>query len=307
MVPSILPMVAWRVALGCSCIWLLYVALKTAHTASMYHLLDGPPPSPPPSPVSDNSTEVIVCDSCGWECKGGMRGYHIHLGHRPSCMRADTARHRSKQPRLGPQEPATSAANPAAHRDFYKARLKGAVSNSLAGLRVDKLVGGTVVGEVKTMVRDWLTLVGDELAMELAQTASGQRDPKDTAEAIRDALHVFQGLETEAQEMAYLKRPLAEGGVPYLKVEEWYLGERMVRGRKRVRVLWSGSGSTSTSSVGWASAPLTYVACVRLGPLAEGLLLRHTSLAQPCTADAARPTGVGTNPRDPRALGKRAP
>ena len=32
MVPSILPMVAWRVALGCSCIWLLYVALTTAHT-----------------------------------------------------------------------------------------------------------------------------------------------------------------------------------------------------------------------------------------------------------------------------------
>ena len=30
--PSILPMVAWRVALGCSCIWLLYVALTTAHT-----------------------------------------------------------------------------------------------------------------------------------------------------------------------------------------------------------------------------------------------------------------------------------
>ena len=28
MVPSILPMVAWRVALGCSCIWLLYVALR---------------------------------------------------------------------------------------------------------------------------------------------------------------------------------------------------------------------------------------------------------------------------------------
>ena len=53
--PSILPMVAWRVALGCSCIWLLYVALTTAHKASKYHLLGGSPaPSPPPSPGSDN-------------------------------------------------------------------------------------------------------------------------------------------------------------------------------------------------------------------------------------------------------------
>lgn len=221
-------------------------------------------------------------------------------------MRADAARHRSKQPRLSPQEP-TSAANPAAQRDFYKTRLKGAVSNSLAGLRVDKLVGGTVVSEVKTMVRDWLTLVGDELALNLSQTADGQRTPKDTAEAIRDALHVFKGLETEAQEMAYLKRPLEEGGVPYLKVEARYLGERVVRGRKRVRVLWSSRRCSRALARGRPSVRLTYAPCVRVGPLAEGPLLRYTSRAQPRKADAARPTGVGTNPRDAGALGKRAP
>ena len=51
---------------------------------------------------------------------------------------------------------------------------------------------------------------------------------------ISRTLHVFNGLETEAQEMAHLKRPIDEGGAgaPYLPVKARLLGERLVFGRR---------------------------------------------------------------------------
>ena len=230
--PSFLSMAAWRVLLvaGCTALLVLHDWPRLAHRASRPKPVStapsDAPPSPPPSPRGDDGQ---TCGSCKRDFASG-HGLRVHLGMNPSCRLAHFARLRAGP--VAPAPPPTSAASEEARRSLHKGFMKTAVSDSLATLRVDKLVGGTTVGNIKDAVRDWLGLVDTELRRQLC---SRQHSAQETAAVISETLHVFQGLETEAQEMAYLKRPQAEGGVPYLKVTARLLGERTVFGsRKRV-------------------------------------------------------------------------
>ena len=77
-----------------------------------------------------------------------------------------------------PAPPPTTAASEEARRSLHKGFMKTTVSDSLATLRVDKLVGGTTVGNIKDAVRDWLGLVDTELRRQLC---SRQHSAQETA------------------------------------------------------------------------------------------------------------------------------
>lgn len=262
--PSFLSMSAWRVLLvaGCTALLVLHdwpcLALRRAsrpYPVSATTAPAGAPPSPPPSPRGDDGQ---TCGSCKKDFGPG-RGFWVHLGRKPSCKLAHFARLRAGP--VAPAPPVTSAASEGARRSLHKGFMKTAVSDSLATLRIDKLVGGTTVGDVKDAVRDWLGLVDTELRRKLC---SREHSVQETAAVISETLHVFQGLETEAQEMAYLKRPQAEGGVPYLKVTARLLGERTVFGsRKRVSAAGLGPSARILFALVWAC--WACFALVRLG------------------------------------------
>lgn len=263
--PSFLSMSAWRVLLvaGCTALLVLHDWPCLAHRASRPKPVStapaGAPPSPPPSPRGGDGQ---TCGSCKKDFASHW-GFLSHLGKKPSCKLAHFARLRAEP--VAPAPPPTSAASEEARRSLHKGFVKTAVSDSLATLRIDKLVGGTTVGNVKEAVRDWLGLVDTELRRKLC---SRQHSAQETAAVISETLHVFQGLETEAQEMAYLKRPQAEGGVPYLKVTARLLGERTVFGsRKSVSAAGLGPLARVLAPFGaiwarWACFALVSLGCV---------------------------------------------
>tara|TARA_B110001452_G_C15125792_1_gene392348 strand:+ start:31 stop:933 length:903 start_codon:yes stop_codon:yes gene_type:complete len=221
--PSLLPPTAWRLVLGMNGAVLLLLLPMEHVLAELRRRSEPTFPSPPCSPAS----EVFECPSCRKPCTG-EHGFRIHLGHRPSCKRAWLARHIG---RVAPAAPPVDAVSAEAKRELFEGCLRGAVSASLATQRVDKLVGGTVVGDFKDAVRSWLTLIDTELRRELS---SRSHTTEETLDVISRSLHVFNGLETEAQEVAHLKRPIDQGGAgtPYLQVKARLLGERTVFGRR---------------------------------------------------------------------------
>lgn len=82
---------------------------------------------------------------------------------------------------VAPAPPPTSAVSEEARRSLHKGFMKTAVSDSLAALRIDKLVGGTTVGDVKDAVRDWLGLLDTELRRKLC---SREHSAQETAAVI---------------------------------------------------------------------------------------------------------------------------
>lgn len=176
--PSFLSMSAWRVLLvaGCTALLVLDDWPCLAHRASRPKPVStapsDAPPSPPPSPRGDDGQ---TCGSCKKDFAPG-HGLRVHLGRKPSCRLAHFARLRAGP--VAPAPPPTSAASEEARRSLHKGFMKTAVSDSLATLRVDKLVGGTTVGNIKDAVRDWLGLVDTELRRQLC---SRQHSAQETA------------------------------------------------------------------------------------------------------------------------------
>ena len=295
--PELLSMLVWRALLASGCMALLACRCLSFRQRSLPIKPAGSPDvSPPPSPGGEaSSSEGVVCGSCKRRFPS-EHAYRTHLGKRPPCKLAHFARLRSGRQKPAPAPP--SAASEAARRSLHQGFIKSAVSDSLATLRVDKLVGGTVVGEVKEAMRDWLGLVDTELRRRLC---SGQHSAKETATAISETLHVFRGLETEAQEMAYLKRPVGAGGVPYLKVRARLLGERPVIGsRKKVR--WPMCAHTGGAGVFFGMPLFIYMSALYIYErpcVAERLLLRHSSQRNPRTSAPTRSAGVGAGASHP--------
>ena len=176
--PSFLSMAAWRVLLvaGCTALLVLHDWPRLAHRASRPKPVStapsDAPPSPPPSPRGDDGQ---TCGSCKKDFAPGHR-LRVHLGRNPSCKLAHFARLRAGP--VAPAPPPTTAASEEARRSLHKGFMKTAVTDSLATLRVDKLVGGTTVGNIKDAVRDWLGLVDTELRRQLC---SRQHSAQETA------------------------------------------------------------------------------------------------------------------------------
>ena len=221
--PSLLPPTSWRLLLGMSGAVLLLLLPAEHVLAELRRRPEPVIPSPPCSPAP----EQWECPSCR-KPFAGEPGFRRHLGHRPSCKQAWLARQIG---RVAPAAPPVDAVSAEAKRELFDGCLRGAVSASLATQRVDKLVGGTVVNDFKDAVRSWLALIDTELHRELS---SRPHTTKETLNVISRSLHVFNGLETEAQELEHLKQPIEEGGagVPYLQVEARLLGERTIFGRR---------------------------------------------------------------------------
>lgn len=182
--PSFLSMSAWRVLLvaGCTALLVLHdwpcLALRRAsrpNPVSATTAPTGAPPSPPPSPRGDDGQ---TCGSCKKDFGPG-RGFRVHLGMRPSCKVAHFARLCAGP--VAPAPPPTSAVSEEARRSLHKGFMKTAVSDSLAALRINKLVGGTTVGDVKDAVRDWLGLLDTELRRKLC---SREHSAQETAAVI---------------------------------------------------------------------------------------------------------------------------
>ena len=171
--------------------------------------------SPPASPRGcDDEQWWQSCPGCP-ETFQTYRGYSTHMGMNKSCARLLGLQER-KQKEEGP-----SPAQMHARAGMYKSDMSRQVNWDLSELRIGRLIGGAHTDHIKVQARLWLDMIEEELVQRLEGRDRTTNGKQDLREVVHDVLDIFDGQETEAQEMRFLR-----GYVPTMDVKERRLGTR---------------------------------------------------------------------------------
>lgn len=168
--------------------------------------------SPPASPRGcDDEQWWQSCPGCS-ETFQSYKGYSTHMGKNKSCA---SLQERKKQ------EEGPSPAQMHARAGMYKSGMSRQVNWDLSELRIGRLIGGAHTDHIKVQTRLCLDKIEEELVQRLEgrdRTTTGKQDLR---EVVHDVLDIFDGQETEAQEMRFLR-----GYVRTMDVKERRLGTR---------------------------------------------------------------------------------
>ena len=169
--------------------------------------------SPPASPPLSEDEWWHACPGCPQTFET-YHGYSTHMGMNKSCASLRGLRERMQQ------EKGPSPEQMHARAGLYKSDMARQVNWDLSELRVGRLIGGATTDHIKVQTRLWL----DKIEEELVQRVEGRdwtNGKQELREVVHDVLDIFDGQQTEAQEMCVLR-----GYVPVMDVIERQLGTR---------------------------------------------------------------------------------
>ena len=159
---------------------------------------------------SSSASMLYACSVCGKP--------HISLHaltiHATRCLKC----------RQGTKASAHAAVDPTWRQQLDHTNMKVAVSDSLALMRLGSTTGAalipnSMIATFKEEVSNWHSLIQARLKDSVTRDPRLASDPVRFSNLLTDVFHIFDGLQTEASEMSYLK-----GRVPYVAPIERRLG-----------------------------------------------------------------------------------